>query len=97
STRSTSTLSTLGTFSTSSVSALSTVGESLLSEPHEDVLGEPPHERRVIPDPLDAEPGLRGDAAQLGDVGERIEVIRLAQVFLAPVDQPHALEPLGQP
>ena len=39
--------------------------EPLLSEPHEDVLDEPADERRVVADPLDAEAGVGGDAAQL--------------------------------
>ena len=41
-------------------------------------------------------PGVGRDAAQLRDVGERVQVIRLAQPLLPHVDQPDALEPPGQ-
>ena len=82
STRAVSTQRTLSTFST-----LSTVREPLLSEPHEDVFDEAADERRVVADARDAEAGVGGDAAQFRDVGERVQVIGLAQALLPHVDQ----------
>ena len=50
---------------------------------HEDVLDEAADDRRVVADALDAEAGRGDRALEIRDVGQRVEVIRLAQAFLA--------------
>ena len=68
----------------------------VLGHPHQDVLDEAADERRVVADSADAEPARRGRALEVGDVGQRVEMIGLAQALLPHVDQPDALEAASQ-
>ena len=71
--------------------------ERALAHPHQDVLDEGAHERRVIPDPCDAESG-RGDGAfQVRHVGQRIQVVGLPEVFLRQVDEAESRERVRAP
>ena len=67
-----------------------------LGHAHQDVLDEAADERRVVADAGDAEAGARHDALEVRDVGERVEVVRLAQALLRHVDEAQPLEPPRQ-
>ena len=66
--------------------------DGALRHPHRDVLDEGADERRVVADAGNAEPGLAHGALEIGNVGERVQVIALAQAFLPQIHQPDALE-----
>ena len=68
-----------------------------LRDPHQDVLDKAADDWRVVPDAANTEARGVRDLFELRNITQRVQVVRLAQVFLAQIDQAPSVELTRKP